>query len=137
MASVVYKDAYISLDSNDLSAYAQSLELPLSVETLDDTAMGDDTRSNAAGLKTWTATINFHQSFVDNELDEILYGLYNAGAAFTCEFRPTSSSVSAANPKYSGSGILSEYTPMTGSVGDLLVIPVTIVAAGDLTRATS
>lgn len=133
----VYYDAYISLDSNDLSGYAQSLELPLSVETLDDTAMGDTTRSNAAGLKTWTATINFHQSFVNGELDSIIYALWNAGTAFACEFRPTSGSVSTSNPKFTGNGIISEYTPLTGSVGDQLTVPVTIVAAGTLTRATS
>lgn len=132
---VCYKDAYVNINSNDLSAYVQSLELPMSVEALDDTAMGDNTRSNAAGLKTWTATINFHQSFVDNELDEILYGIWSAGAAVTCEFRPTTASVGANNPKYSGSGLLTEYTPMTGAVGSQLVIPVTIVSAGDLTRA--
>lgn len=133
----VYKDAYISLDSNDVSAYVQSLELPLTIESLDDTAMGDNTRSNAAGLKTWTATMNVHQSFVNAEFDSIVYALYNAGAAFACEFRPTSSAVSTSNPKFTGNGIISEYTPMTGAVGDQLVISVNIVAAGDLTRATS
>jgi hypothetical protein len=133
----VYYDAYVSLDSNNLSNKVQSLELPMGVETLDDTAMGDTTRSNAAGLKTWTATINFHQTFVDNDLDEIIYGLYNAGAAFACEFRPTSASVGAGNPKYTGNGIITEYTPLSGSVGDQHVASVTIVAAGTLSRAVS
>jgi hypothetical protein len=132
-----YRDAYVSLGGSDVSAYIKSAELPLGVEALDDTAMGDTTKSNAAGLKTWSLTLNAHQSFTDNELDEILYTLYNAGAAFAVEVRPTTSAVGASNPKWTGQGLLTEYTPLTGSVGDQLTIPVTIVSAGALSRATS
>lgn len=133
----VYRDAYLLLGGTNVSAYLQSLEFPISLEALDDTAMGDTNRSNAAGLRNWTITCNFHQSFVNAELDSILWTLFNAGAAFALEVRPTSSAVSTSNPKWTGNGLLTEYTPMTGSVGDQLVVPVTIVAAGPITRATA
>jgi hypothetical protein len=134
---VIYRDAYLSINANDVSAYLQTLELQLGRETQDDTAMGDLTRSNAAGLKTVSITANFHQSFVDNELDEILFGLFDAGTIFTALIRPTTGSISTSNPQYAGSVFISEYTPLTGSVGDQLVVPVTLVPAGNFTRATS
>lgn len=133
----VYRNAFLSLGGTDVSAYLQTLELPIGAEDLDDTAMGDTFRSHAAGLTTWSITANFHQSFVDNELDEILYTLFAAKAAFACIARPDTGSVSTSNPQYSGQGVLLEYTPMTGSVGDQLVIPITIQAAGALSRATA
>jgi len=134
---VLYRDAYLSINSNDVSGYLQSLELPLSRETQDKTAMGALTRIYEAGLKTFTVTCNFHQSFVDNELDEIIFGLYDAGTTFTTLIRPTTSAVGASNPQFSATMFISEYTPLTGNVGDHLIVPVTLVAAGNLSRATS
>jgi len=131
----VYTDAYLSIDSNDLSAYLQSLELLYEAETVDDTAMGDTARSSAGGLKNWTITANFHNSFAADELDSILFA--KVGTAVSIEVRPTADAVGAGNPKFTGTGLLSAYTPLSGSVGDQLTVPVTIVAAGTLTRATS
>lgn len=131
----LYYNAYADLDSNDLSGYIQSLELTYESETLDDTAMGDVFRSNAPGLKNWTATITFHQSFAAGELDSIVFPL--VGTTFACEFRADAGSVSTSNPKYTGTGLLSSYNPLGGSVGDQHTTSITINCASDLTRATS
>lgn len=133
----VYRNAFLSLNGTDVSAYLQSLETPISAEDLDDTAMGDTFRSHAAGLTVWSITGNFHQDFADNALDEILYTLFVAKAAFACIWRPDTGSVSTSNPQYSGQGVLLEYTPLTGSVGEQLIIPITIQAAGALSRTTA
>lgn len=136
MASLVLTDAFVSLGGTDVSTYVRSVSLPLEVETLDDTTMGDTTRINKGGLKSWTCDIEWQQDFTDNLIDEILFGL--VGTTFTLIVRPVASSaVGVSNPNYTGTGLLSSYQPFGQSVGDLATATTTIVSAGTLTRATA
>lgn len=135
MASLVLTDAFVSLGGTDVSTYVRSVRLPLEVETLDDTTMGDTTRINKGGLKSWTCEIEWQQDFADNLIDEILFGL--VGTTFTLIVRPTSSAVGTSNPNYTGTGLLSSYQPFGQSVGDLATATTTIVSAGTLSRATA
>jgi len=135
MATVVYNDASVVLNSVDLSDHVKSVTLNYAAEMLDDTAMGDNTRSRKGGLKDWSIDISFHQDYAASEVDATLFSL--VGSTFTCVLKPTIGAVSATNPSFSGTGILESYTPMSGAVGDLEEAPVSIQSASDLTRATS
>lgn len=134
MSTLVLTNAYISIDSNDLSAYSNQVTLDMGVETQDETSFGDTTRINKAGLKTWSMEIQFNQDFADNLLDEILHGIYDAGAAVTCAVRPVNTTIAAGNPEYTGSGIVTAYSPIRNSVGELAGATVSIASAGTLTR---
>ena len=61
------------------------------------------------------------------------------GQTVALVWRHTSSAtaVSEANPRYSGTGLITEYVPMSGAVGDVKVGSVSIVAAGSRTRAVT
>ena len=98
--------------------------------------MGDTTRSNLAGLLNWSIDVEFLQDFAAAKVDATLFSLIGA-AAFTVTVKPTSSSVSATNPSFSGSVVLESYPPMSGAVGDLETASATFRSAGTLTRATS
>lgn len=136
MASMVMTDAFVSLGGTDVSTYVRSVSLPYGAEMLDDTTMGDTTRINKGGLKTWQLDIEFQQDFTDNLIDEILFPL--VGTTFTVIVRPVASSVvGVSNPNYTGTGILESYQPIGQSVGDLGTSSVTIQSAGTLTRATA
>lgn len=50
--------------------------------------------------------------------------------------RPDAGAVSSTNPKWTGTGVLTSYTPLSGAVGDFLSAPVTFGAGSDLVRAT-
>ena len=45
--------------------------------------------------------------------------------------------VSATNPNYTGTGILGSYAPVGNAIGETAIAPVTISAAGTLSRATA
>ena len=136
MATFVYTDASVVVNSVDLSDHVKSCTLNYEAEMLDDTVMGDTTRSNIAGLLNWSIDVEFLQDFASAKVDATLFTLVGA-AAFTVTVKPTSGSVRATNPSFSGSAVLESYPPMSGSVGDLETASATFRSAGTLARATS
>lgn len=135
MASLAFTDGFVSFGGTDISSYVTSVTLDYAAEMLDETAMGDTTRIMKGGLKTWSATLEMNQDFADNLIDEILFPL--VGTTGTLIVRPTSSAVGAANPNYTGTGIIENYNPFGNSVGELAKTTVTIQSAGTLSRATA
>jgi len=136
MATFVYTDASVVVNTVDLSDHVKSCALNYEAEMLDDTVMGDTTRSNIAGLLNWSIDVEFLQDFAAAKVDATLFALVGS-ASFTVTVKPTSGSVSSTNPSFSGSMVLESYPPMTGSVGDLETASATFRSAGTLTRATS
>lgn len=135
MATKVLTDAFVELNSTDLSDHVKSVTLNYEAEMQDDTVMGDDTRSNKGGLKNWSVDIEFVQDWAASEVDATLFSL--VGTTFTVVLRSDSATVGATNPEYSGTGILESYPPLDNSVGELATTSVTIQPAGTLSRATS
>lgn len=136
MSTFVLTNAFVSIDGNDVSDHVSQVTLPYACDEVDDTHMADDTHQMIAGLKTWSADIEFSQDFAASNLDSILFPLVGA-AAFTVIIRPLATSVSTSNPNYTGSAILSSYPPLGGSVGDKAKTTAHLAAAGTLSRATS
>jgi len=136
MATFVYTDASVVVNSVDLSDHVKSCTLNYEAEMLDDTVMGDTTRSNMAGLLNWSIDVDFLQDFASAKVDATLFTLVGA-AAFTVVLKPTSGSVSSTNPSFTGTAVLESYPPMTGGVGDIETVSVTFRSAGTLARATS
>lgn len=136
MASVHFNNAHVTINSVDLSDHVKSVTLNYEAAALDETAMGDTTRTNLAGLLNWTLTVNFIQDYAASEVDATLFSLVGA-AAFAIAVRPVNTTVSATNPEYQGNAILTSYPPMGGGVGDLEMAQATFASAGALTRATS
>lgn len=135
MAAIVWRNAFVWINNVDYSAHVESVGLDFGAELLDETAMGDDTRVNKGGLKTWSVPINFHQDFAAGGPGANLFALVGTTVCF--ELRRDNSCSTAINPSFSGIGILENFNPMGGSVGDLLDAPATIQSAGSLTRASS
>lgn len=136
MATFVSTDAYVSVGGVDLSDHNISAEVTYDAEALDDTAMGDSTRSNAGGLKNWSMALEFFQDYAASKTDATIQPL--VGSTTTCTVRAVSTGgVSATSPNYTGLGLIQSYNPISGNIGDMAKASVTVVAAGDLSRATS
>lgn len=139
MTTLIFKDAYVNIDSEDLSEYVKTVTLNYEAELQDDTAMGDDTRSNKAGLKNWSVDIEFIQDYAASKVDATLFSLVGADA-FTIQLNPNGDTTSVTNPRFSGTAVLETYQPMGGTVGDLLMAPITLRPGGankTLSRATT
>ena len=135
MATLEFIDAKITINSQELSSSGNSVNINYEAEVLDETAFGDTTRINKGGLKNWTMEIVFHQNYAASEVDVTMFSI--VGTVVAVSILPTSAGAGATNPDYNGNGLITSYTPISGSVGELLPATVSIVSAGNLDRGTS
>ena len=136
MAKLVLTDVFLSVNGVDLSNDVQSVSLNYEAEEQDSTTMGDDTREALGGLKNWSMDVSFAQDFASGQVDATLFSIVGSQVAIILRADNTAG-VGATNPNYTGTGLITSYSPIGNSVGDLAVSPVTIKSAGTLTRATS
>lgn len=136
MATLVLTDAYVVLNSVNLSDHVRQVTINYEAEMVDDTNMGDTARNKLPGLKNWTVDLEFAQDYGTGSVDATLFPLVGA-AAFPIEIRPTSAAVSATNPKYTGNALLASYPPVSGAQGALATASVRLEGTGALTRATA
>ena len=137
MATFVLYDASVTVAGVDFSSYVRSVTVDAGQNMQDDTAMGDTFQSNAAGLATWSISVELLQDYAASKVDATLQPLLGIGTTAALVIKPTSGSVSATNPSYSGTGILESYNPVGGAVGDQAMASATFQSASALTRATS
>lgn len=135
MASFAFTDARVEVNSVNLSTFCRQVNLEVSADELEDTAFGDTYRSRIGGLKDWSVQLEFNSDFAAAAVDVTLFPLL--GAATTIKIRPTSGAISATNPEYSGSVLVSQHNPFGNSVGDLATVSAQWPGAGALSRATS
>lgn len=130
-------NAYLSLGGSDLSAYIRSISVPNEVAMLENTVMSTTgtTETNEAGLKKWRISVVF-KADAAGAVETALSALIGA-APFVCIVKAANATTAATNPKWTGNGVLSSVNLIDGQVGALHEIPVEIVSAGTLTRATS
>jgi len=135
LAKFVATDYDITIGAVDLSTSIAAATLDLSAEEQDTTAFGATYRTRIAGLKDGTLSLDFHQDFGAASVDATLFPLLGSAVAFT--IKPTSGTVSATNPTYSGTALVTQYQPFASSVGDLATLSVSWALSGAVTRATA
>jgi hypothetical protein len=141
MAKFVLTSVTTTINGTDFSDHLASVTLDLSADEVETTAFGGSGfRTRVGGLKDGSITLSFHNDFGSSgseAVDSTIYNLYGSNA--TVIVRPTSGTVSATNPSYSGVYLVSQVNPISGSVGDLATRDLTWPTAGTagIVRATS
>lgn len=138
MAKFVATDVKTTINGNDLSSHIAAVTWDISADEIETTAFGGSGyRTRIAGLKDGSVTIDFHQDFAAGETDITIWNLFGSQATVTSV--PTSGSVSATNPSYTGVFLVSQTQPIASSVGDLATMSVTWPLAGTagITRGTA
>ena len=135
MAKFIATDYKVTINGGTVSSSLASVELPVEIDEQETTAFGSSWRTRIAGLKSGSITLEFHQDFAAGAIDSILWPLLGTNA--TVVVTPTSTAVSASNPSYTGTFLVTSYTPYASTVGDLATLSVTWPLTGELTRATA
>lgn len=135
MAKFVATDYDITISGTDLSSSIAAVTLDITAEEQDTTAFGETYRTRIAGLKDGSVSFDFHQDFGAGAVDATLFPLLGQSVAFT--IKPTSGTVSATNPTYSGTAVVTQYQPFASSVGDLATVSVSWPLSGAVSRATA
>lgn len=135
MAKQVFTNAYVTVNGTDLSDHVASVTLDTSADEIETTAFGTaGWRSRVAGLKDGSIKLDWHQDFAASSVDSILNSAF--GSVGTVVVIPSGTAPSSVNPRYTIPCVISSYSPVAGSVGDLLTFSTTWAFAGALTRGT-
>lgn len=138
MSKLVLRDCYVVVNGTNFSDHVSSCEINMSKDEVETTNFSGSGRERVHGLQDNSFTVTFQQDFDGGSVDAVLFPLWNNENEFVVEIRPRSGSVSASNPKYTGTCILLEYQPLAGDVGDLSETEVTFnVQRGTFARATA
>jgi hypothetical protein len=86
-------------------------------------------------LKDGEVSLDFHQDFGASAVDATLFPLL--GGTVEVVVKPTDGSVTATNPSYTFTCLVTEYQPFASSVGDLATLSVSWPITGDVTRGTA
>jgi len=135
MARIVLTNAVVKINSVDLSDHVASVELSQEVEEVETTAFGDSARTRTGGLANNSLSLDFHQDFASSSVDDTLNALVGGTASF--EILPNGTAATATNPKYTGTVLLTEWTPVSGAIGELATASITWPISGAVTRATA
>jgi hypothetical protein len=141
MAKIVLTNAYVLLgDLYDISSYVTNISLSTTHDIIETTQFGDVYKTRIAGLGDNQANFEFLQDFSSTivnpgGLENVIYPLI--GTAINCKIRPTGAAVSTSNPQYSFSWLISEWQPLSGSVGELSTASVSWPISGEITKTTT
>jgi hypothetical protein len=134
MARIVLTNAFISVGGVDLSDRVASVTLSETFDIVETTAFSSTAaKTRVAGLEDNSITLEFHQDYATSEVEQTIYPLLGTAAAVIV--KPNGSATSAFNPSYTCSAIISEWTPINGSVGELATASVTWPVTGAITKA--
>ncbi len=136
MARIVLTNAYVTINSVDVSDHVASVTLNSSIDVIETTAFGTSgARSRVGGLADNSITLEFHQDYASGSIEATVYPLL--GTTTTVVVKPNGSSTSATNPSYTATALVSEWTPLNGAVGELATASVTWPVSGAVTKATA
>ena len=138
MATRTFKNAFLSVAGQDLSAHLKSVSLSTSKDAPEDTAMGDDSRSfRADGLKDGNMAVEWNADDAAGAVSATLWAHYIGDAVAAVIFRPDTAVIGVTNPEYTFDAILTGDVPIGGSVGDLQTDGSSFQITGDVTRLTA
>jgi hypothetical protein len=136
MAKFVLTDASIVVNAQDLSSNCESVTVNMSQPEQDVSAMGDQGHTIVPGLPDCSFDVTWRQDYAATKVDATNWTAYGM-PSFTVVVKPTSAVVGTANPTFTGTCILTDYKPISGSIGDAADATTTYTVSGTIVRATS
>lgn len=135
MAAYALTSQVTTINSVDWSQWLKSSTMTLDAASLDSTDFASAGWVEViGGLKSGTLALTVNDSITDNEIDELLFALL--GTVVTATVKATSSAISAANPEYQFSVLVTGHS-LGGGVGELasksLSFPITGAVVRDVT----
>jgi hypothetical protein len=133
VATHVLNNAYVAINSVDLSNHIRSVEFTVEADEQDNTAMGNGGYASfLTGLKTATVELECNQDYAAGSVYATLFPLFGT-TGFPVAIRPDAGAIAATNPEWQGSGALMNLSLISGSVGQTNTTPVTIKIQGAIT----
>ena len=133
MAKLVLTNANVTLGGTDVSSYVASVTLNISVKEVETTAFGSGAPTRVGGLQDNSVTLDMHQDY--SAIEGLVYPLI--GSTTSLVVKPNGTAVGTANPSYTMTPLVTEWTPVNGAVGELATASITWPVSGTVTKATA
>ena len=144
MAKIVLTNPVVIFETtNDFSDFISSITLSTVHDVLDVTPVQEGTiyKEVIAGVGTNSVSFDFYQDFANNSIEEFFGGVppyttepNRVGTKVSCTVRPNNAVKSASNPEYQFEALVTEWTPLNASVGQLSTISVQWPISGAITK---
>lgn len=135
MAKLVFNNPKITINSVDLTDRIAQVSLEMSFAEVETTAFGNSAVTRVAGLGDHTFTASFHQDFASSEVEQTIYPLLGTTTEITV--KPVNITTATDNPLYTFTVLVTEWAPISGSVGELLTADVSWPVSGGVTKSNS
>jgi len=135
MAIFANTDAYVSVNSVDLSDHVVSVSWNETTDTVETVAMGDTAVQLKPTFSRGSISLEFQQDFAASNVYATL--LAAKGTSITVAYRPTSAAASATNPERDTKFIVTEVPIIDGSIGEIATVSVTWPMDGSVINVTT
>lgn len=136
MAKFVATDFAISINGTSLSGNIAAATITTTAEEVETTAFGSTYRQRTAGLRDASVSLDWHQDYGAASVHATLEPLLGSYATVTIV--PTSGSVTSTNPSVTAVFLVTEYSPISGTIGDLSTFSTTFpLGTGVVSYATA
>ena len=135
MAKLVLTNASVTLNGTDISNDVAAITLSTTASEIPTTSFGSGGAvTRVAGLIDNSVTLSLHNEF--SSVEGLIYPLVGS-TAVTIVIKASTAAVSTANPSFSASVLITEWSPINGAVGELNTVDVTWPISGTITKATA
>ncbi len=135
MAVYMSDDVSILINAVDLSDHVTSVTFSEIADELETTAFGQSFRSRIGGLKDGSLDVSFNNDFAASSVQATIRTLI--GTVVVVVLKPTSGSLSATNPSYTFSVLVTEWPTLGNAVGELATADVSWPITTAVVEATS
>jgi hypothetical protein len=137
MAKQIIQNPVVIIGTGTVSSNCAQVTINLTAEDVDTTNFGSlGWKERTGGLKDGSVSFEWQQDYAAAALDATFFPLLGTPVAF--EVRPASTAAAGSStPKYSGTLLVTEYSPVDSAVGDLATFSTTWPTVGAVARATA
>lgn len=122
MAIFANTNAYVEVNSVDISGWIVSAEWNETIDTVETVAMGDTDKTRKATFKDGSISLEFHQDFAASATYATLVAAF--GTSVPVAYRHDAGTIGATNPELQTNAIVTEMS-FGGKIGDIVTTSVT------------
>ena len=124
----------VIVGTSTISSFVSTVSLNLEVEAVTITAMNDTIQNMVGGVEVSSVSLELFNDFAAASVNSLFEDAI--GSKLAIKLIPVTGTVSATNPSYSMSCLITQWTPISGSTDAAATASVTLPVTA-LTKATS
>lgn len=134
MAIFMGNNVHVKAGATTITTFVSSVSLSREVDAVEITAMTNTVQNLIGGIERPTVSLELYNDFASSSVNGIFEDAL--GTKLALELIPVSGTVSATNPRYSMSVLVSQWQPINGTLDGPATASITLPVTA-LTKATS